>query len=123
MNVKTLFTILSIMSVIKTNATSYYFSDADGDDSRTTTQAQNPATPWKSLSRLSSFFPYLQPGDKVFFKMGDTFYGSLTTTKSGTSSSPIVLSSYGSGTAMPTISGFTTVTSWTSVGNGIYESN
>src|SRR3954452_16669077 len=96
MRVRTLFAILAIVLGIKANATNYYFSDSDGDDSRSSSQAQNPSTPWRSLSKLNSFFPYLQPGDHIYFKRGETFYGSFTTTKSGTNSSPIVLSSYGS---------------------------
>src|SRR4051794_38712422 len=119
MRVRTLFAILAIMLGIKANATNYYFSTSDGDDSRSPSQAQNPSTPWKSLSKLNSYFSSLQPGDKVLFKRGDTFYGSITTTKSGSSSSPIVFSDYGSSEIKPTISGFTSVKDWNSYGNGI----
>src|SRR3954447_3553683 len=122
MRLRNLFAILTLMLGIKAHATNYYFSSSLGDDSRTTSQAQNPSTPWKSLEKLNSWFPNLQPGDSVLFKCGDTFYGSIITTKSGTSSSPIVLSSYGTG-YKPTISGFTTVSGWSSLGNGIYESS
>src|SRR6185295_13489865 len=102
------------------SATTYYFSSSDGDDSRTSAQAQNSSTPWKSIDKLNSFFSSLQPGDQVLFKRGDVFYGSINVTKSGSSGSPIVFGAYGSGNK-PIISGFATISSWTSAGNGLYE--
>jgi parallel beta-helix repeat protein len=122
MKVRTLFTLLTLALGIQANATNYYFSSSQGDDSRTSTQAQNSSTPWKSIDKLNSFASNLKAGDQILFKSGDTFYGAISTTKSGTTSAPITFSSYGSG-AKPVISGLTTVSSWTSKGNGIYESN
>jgi len=122
MRVRTLFTILTLTSGISANAANYYFSASEGNDSRTSIQAQNPSTPWQSINQLNSFFPSLHPGDQVLFKSGDTFYGSIVTAQSGTPSAPITISSYGSG-AKPVITGFTTVANWTYLGNGIYESN
>ncbi|MGI8599236.1 MAG: Ig-like domain-containing protein, partial [Chitinophagaceae bacterium] len=106
---------------ITANATNYYFSTSSGDDSRTSTQAQSPSTPWKSIGKLNSFFSSLQPGDSVLFKRGEVFYGAITISRSGTSSAPIVLSAYGSGTK-PVITGLTTLSNWNSLGGGIYES-
>src|SRR5688500_11841989 len=88
---------LVILFASTTKATNYYFSAVSGDDSRTSTQAKNPSTPWKTLSKLNSFFPSLQPGDSVLLKRGETFYGSITVTKSGTISLPIIISDYGTG--------------------------
>lgn len=99
----------------------YYFSSISGNDSRTTTQAQKSATPWKTLSKLTSFFSSLKPGDSVLFKRGEVFYGSITISASGSAALPIVLSSYGTG-SLPIISGLQKLTGWVSVGNGIYES-
>src|SRR5262245_32623990 len=107
---------------INANATTYYFSSSDGEDSRTSAQAQNSSTPWKSIDKLNSFFSSLKPGDHVLFKKGDIFYGTIRANTSGSSESPIVLSSYGSG-AKPIITGFTDVTSWNNVGNNIWESS
>src|SRR4051794_23290229 len=121
MRVRTLFFIFALAFGIKANATNYYFSTSDGDDSRSSSQAQNSSTPWKSIDKLNSFFKYLQPGDKVLFKSGDTFYGSIVTNKSGTSSDPITLSSYGSG-PKPVISGLIRLSVWKDMGNGIYQS-
>lgn len=102
-------------------AVNYYFSSSTGDDSRTAAQAQNTATPWKTLAKLNSVFSTLNPGDNIYFMKGDVFYGSITISKSGTSSAPITLGAYGSGAA-PVISGFSAVTNWTNLGSNIWES-
>lgn len=99
----------------------YYFSTADGDDSRTSVQAQNPATPWKTIAKLNSFFTSLNPGDAVRFKRGDTFPGGIVATKSGTGISAIRFATYGSGD-IPVISGLTSVSSWTSIGTNLWQS-
>lgn len=104
------------------SATNYYFSSSTGNDSRSSTQAKNPATPWKTIGKLNSFFSSLKAGDSVLFKRGDTFYGTLLITKSGTSSAPVVLGAYGSGDK-PVVSGFTKIAGWASVGSGVYESS
>src|ERR1700741_688588 len=101
-------------------ATTYYFSSSDEDDSRTTAQAQNSSTPWKSIDKLNSISSSLQPGDQVLFKRGDVFYGGINISQSGSPGSPIVLGAYGSGNK-PVISGFATISSWASIGNGLYE--
>ncbi len=115
--------LLAILSgfVSITKASIYYFSSTVGDDVRTILQAQNPATPWKSLTKLNAIFSQCKAGDSILFKRGDIFYGSVTTVISGSSIAPIVLSAYGLG-ARPVISGFSNVSKWTSLGNGIYES-
>jgi hypothetical protein len=61
------------------------------------------------------------PGASILFKKGDTWTGeTITVNSSGNASNPITYSSYGSG-AQPVISGFTTITSWTDEGGGIYS--
>ena len=49
------------------------------------------------------------------------FYGSIIISRSGSSGLPITIGAYGTG-ANPVISGFTTVSSWTSLGGNIWES-
>jgi len=107
---------------LPTKGANYYFSTSTGDDSRTVTDAQNPATPWKTLNKLNSFFSSLKPGDSILFKRGDIFYGSITITKSGTSLLPIVFSTYGIGNR-PVITALASVSGWTYLGGGIYESS
>ena len=100
----------------------YYFSSSTGDDNRTNIQAQNPSTPWKTLSKLNSYFSSLLPGDSVLLKKGDIFYGSIRINKSGTATQPIVIGAYGSGDK-PIITGLKEVTGWTDVGGNIWESS
>lgn len=102
-------------------ATNYYFSSSIGDDSRTATTAQNPSTPWRSISKLNAIFSSLRPGDAVYFQRGDVFYGSIHINASGTSSNPIRIGAYGTGSA-PVITGLSEVTGWRNLGNGIFES-
>ncbi len=103
-----IFTFLILALLVNTAfASTYYISSVSGDDSRSSSQAQNPATPWKTLSKLNSYFSSLNPGDIVLLKRGEVFYGSIRVNRSGTESQPITISAYGSG-AKPIISGLTT---------------
>lgn len=107
-----------------TKASNYYFSTANGDDSRSAVQAQKASTPWKSIEKLNAFFTSLQAGDSILFNRGEEFVGSIKITKSGTSSKPIVFSSYGSTAKnMPIITGLVTLTEWVSMGNNIWVTN
>lgn len=119
---KTILTSLALfVSCNATHASTYYISSTTGDDSRTATQAKSQSTPWKSISKLNSYFATLQPGDSVLFERGGVYKGAITVNKSGTSSAPITIGAYGSGNK-PVISRLATVGGWTSMGNGIWES-
>lgn len=100
----------------------YYFSTSTGDDSRTSLQAQDSTTPWKTLNKLNAYFASLTPGDAVLLKRGEVFDGSITISKSGTSDQPIKVSAYGSG-SKPVINGLSTLLNWNYVGNGVWESD
>lgn len=98
----------------------FYFSSSTGNDSYTSTQAQNQATPWKTLQKLqksvTSGAAIFLPGDTICFKRGDVFAngyvngfstmqwandgGAFFTAPSGTPSAPIVITNYGS-TSLP----------------------
>src|SRR5690606_23073788 len=103
-------------------AASYYFSQSTGDDSRSAAQAQHPDTPWKSIDKLNAVFHTLKPGDVVYFKRGDVFYGTIEVTKSGSPGNPIVFDAYGTG-AKPVITSLITLKNWKAKGSGIYESS
>lgn len=124
---KSLRTLLSvcliIFAVFNGQAKTYYFSST-GNDTYTNTQAQTPATPWKTIGKLNSIFNSLVAGDSILFKRGDLFYGTINVTSSGAFKKHIVLSAYGTG-VNPVVSGFTALatTSWTSVGGGVYQSS
>lgn len=100
----------------------YYFSSISGDDSRTPAQASNAATPWKTISKLNSYFTNLNAGDSVLFKRGEIFSGTIRIKKSGALNNNIKFSAYGTG-PKPMINGLTKISGWTLVGNGIYESS
>jgi hypothetical protein len=111
-----------ISSITSSFASDYYFSSSSGDDNRSSNQAQNSATPWRSIDKLNSISNELKGGDRILFKSGDTFYGSIFITRGGSSGNPITYSSYDSG-AKPIITSMVRVNNWISIGNGIYEAS
>jgi hypothetical protein len=113
--------LIILLTIIESqlSAATYYISTSRGLDSRTSTQARNSSTPWQTITKVNATM--LAPGDSVLFKRGETFYGSLVVGQSGTSRNPIVFSAYGTG-KKPIITGLTTLSSWTSIGGGKYES-
>jgi parallel beta-helix repeat protein len=114
--------VLSICCALQAFGANYYFSSSGGDDNRTATQARNSATPWKTLKKLEDIFSSLQPGDSVLFRRGESFFGNIRITKSGSPGAPIVLGAYGRG-ERPIITGFLTVTSWAPTSTpGVFES-
>jgi hypothetical protein len=98
-------------------AKNYYVSSTGNNANNGLT----PTTAWQSITKVNSYFASMLAGDSILFRRGDTFYGAIVVNKSGTSSLPIVISAFGSG-AKPIITGFKTLTTWTSLGNGIYQS-
>lgn len=80
-------------------ATDYYVS-TEGNDAN---DGLSMNTAWKSLAKVNAAAErdnkggYLQAGDKVLFRKGDTFKGQLKLWRSGTLANPIVISSYGEG--------------------------
>ena len=109
-----LFLLATLSSMMSFSAT-YYVSTA-GNDSNAGTTAD---APWKTLEKINS--TSFLPGDNILFKKGDTFYGSVTVSSSGTSGNPITFGAYGTG-PNPVITGFTNVPAWTDLGNNIWES-
>ena len=74
-----------------------YFVSPDGNDAASGLSVKDA---WRSIAKVNSFV--FQPGDKVLFESGKTFYGQLKVQGSGTEEAPIVLSSFG-GAARPVI--------------------
>ena len=102
-----------------TGATNYYFSSSMGNDAYSASQAQNQATPWKSVAKMNALLATATPGTTLLLKRGDSFDGALYFGTSGTSGNPISLSAYGTG-AKPVINGFA-APAWTAAANGIWE--
>ncbi len=89
-------------------STNYYLS-LNGNN---TANGLSPATAWQSIDQLNSQTHTLNPGDTVFFRRGDVFFGQIELQKDGLPGSPIVLGAYGTGAA-PVISGSEALSNWT----------
>lgn len=115
----------------------FYVSSSLGNDARSLTEAQNDATPWKSISQVNSVMSQLLPGDSVLFCRGDVFYDKvcriwwcnsqtpkLQISKSGNSTHSIVFDAYVCNTAnqnrLPIISGGVSLSNaqWQPYNNG-----
>lgn len=100
----------------------YYFSSSIGNDSYTSTQAQNPSTPWKTIEKLNNSMSLLYAGDSVFFKRGEIFVGQILLSRSGTKSAKIGFSAYGAG-KLPVIKGTLPVSGWTRISGNLWKAN
>jgi parallel beta-helix repeat protein len=98
-------------SVTGISQTTYYIDATSGNDSN---NGLSPVSPWRSLTRINN--SNLTNGDSVLFKRGEVYYGYLRIVSSG-----ISFASYGTGNK-PVISGFTTLTNWSSLSGNIFES-
>ena len=107
---RSFYLIISFTLALQLSATDY-FIDTTGNDAN---NGLTPGTPWKTITKLNSSMASLLPGDTVFFKRGQRFYGTITIAISGSAAQPIIFDAYGSGNA-PEISGFYKVTGWTKV--------
>src|ERR1700690_2893649 len=112
---KSIIIILFFFFSINANATIYYVANSGNDANNGT----STSTPWQTLAKVNSFA--FAPGDIIKFNGGDIFYGSWRNTHSGTAGNTITYTSYGVGVA--TITGFTTISSWTDTTGNIWESN
>ncbi|MEO9146410.1 MAG: right-handed parallel beta-helix repeat-containing protein [Ginsengibacter sp.] len=116
---KKLIIILFLFLFRSSLAVQYYVSNLGSDSNNGT----DPTTSWQTLSKVNSMSPAFVAGDRIYFKRGDTFSGTITLTTSGTVSNKILIASYGSiYDPYPVITGFTTVTAWTNLGSNIWES-
>jgi hypothetical protein len=96
-------------------------SDENASDSYTITQARNPETPWKTISKVNSSFASMNSNDYVLFKRGDVFGGeTLSIQKNGTSSGSFNIGAYGIG-EKPKITSTIPITNWTSIGSNKFQ--
>jgi parallel beta-helix repeat protein len=111
---------LLLCAGLSAHATTYYVSSISGNDSYTPTQATSMATPWRTTGKVNSYWGSLNPGDSVLLQAGSVFTNPLNVWKGGAAGKPIVVSTYGSGN-MPLVTGFASMSSWTSMGGNIYQ--
>ena len=102
-------------------SSNYYFSSSIGNDEYSSKQAQNPYTPWQSLSKLKEALKKLKSGDVIYFKRGDIFEGSISLSSIG-KDDVLIFGAYGDGNK-PVISGLKLLYNWKFVGNGVYETD
>ncbi|MGG3309442.1 S-layer homology domain-containing protein [Paenibacillus lautus] len=90
-----------------------YYVSADGDDAN---DGKSESQSWRTLEKVNNMS--YAPGDRILFKAGDVWNGSLKLRGiSGTADAPIVFSSYGNikGLGRPVINGNGTTTTERSV--------
>ncbi|MCK4886406.1 MAG: hypothetical protein KAS96_03400 [Planctomycetes bacterium] len=68
----------------------YYFDSVGGNDSYT---GESPQQAWMSLSKFNS--TTFLPGDRIYFKTGSQWNGSMQPKGSGVIGSPIIIDAYG----------------------------
>ena len=109
---KPILTIFIFLSLIA-SATNYYVSSSVGNDTYT---GKSTSLAWKTIAKVNAMMSTFVSKDTVFLKCGDTFTDQLNITKSGTSTSPIVFASYGTG-SKPLLNTAVTLTGWTVTSN------
>lgn len=77
-----------------TTCTTYFVSSSSGSDSN---DGCTSSTPWRTLTNVNS--TTFTAGNQIQFQAGGSWTGELQPHGSGSSGSPIVISSYGSGAA------------------------
>lgn len=106
------------VSCNEVSATDYYLdsSASDGGDG-------SIETPWNAIDSVSlAALDKFVAGDRIRFKRGSIFHGSLWVRWSGTTENPIVFESYGNiNDPLPIIDGSRDVGVWTDEGNNIYS--
>lgn len=112
---KLLFVATLLLPMALMAQTTYYVSSSGGDDSKLGTSESQA---WKTLTKVNNLTP--KAGDKILFKRGDAWEGTLTPRASGASGSPITYGAYGTGDK-PKISGSTEITGWTLHSGNIYK--
>ncbi len=72
----------------------YYVDNVDGDDDNVGTSID---APWKTLDKVDAMT--FEPGEKILFKRGSSYSGSVIVDYSGTEVNPITITAYGTGDA------------------------
>ena len=116
-SMKILLSMLLTLVFLVTKATNYYFSNAGSDQNSGTSKL----SPYKTIAKLNSLV--LLAGDSVFFRGGDIFNGAVRIVRPASSHRPIYFGSYNTAAGKPIITGLSTVSSWTSIGKGLFTTN
>ena len=114
--------VLALFAIPTFAGTTYYISSSTGNDANNGTSS---STPWKSWANCyygynnSYAFP---AGTQILVKCGDTISGAMYVTMNGTSNSPCIIASYGTG-PRPVMLGDFSKNVWTPVAgcSGYYK--
>jgi len=106
-----------IVTMFTAQARKFYVSQS-GNDTYTTTQAQNPVTPWATMSKVQSNLGSFSSGDSILFAKGSKFSGTLTIQSKtglyfgvyGTGADPLFWGNGGTISQLVTLRGCTNVT-------------
>lgn len=93
---------------LNVSALTYYVA-ANGNDANS---GQSTTTPWKTIDKVNSKMTSFTAGDIILFRKGDTFFGTLLISISGTSTNYITFGAYGTGN-LPVLAAYKTLTNWT----------
>jgi Secretion system C-terminal sorting domain len=93
--IKSFISFLLLLVSIYSHSASYYFSTSGLD----TNDGSSPSSAWLSISKINDMT--IQPGDKIYFRAGDTFEGNilLDSNDANDPSNPVLFTSYGTGRA------------------------
>lgn len=110
--------ILFSLCSIRGFSTNYYIKTGGNDKAN----GLSDNTAWETIAKVNELWAEgtFAPGDSILFKRGNTFYGTIIITESGSDGSPIIIGAYGSGNR-PVITGLTTIKGWVVCSGGIYE--
>jgi hypothetical protein len=96
-------------------AATYFIDTSGGND---TNDGLTEQTAWQTLAKVRS--SQFAPGEKVLFKRGERWRGTLKIPSSGTIGMPIVFGAYGDGSP-PIIDATALSGGWTTMGNNLYS--
>lgn len=111
-----LFLLLTLWMHSVLGQTTYYVA-SNGSD---TNDGRSPTTPFQNLNKVNGLL--LRAGDKILFRRGDTFRGTLIIKQSGLAGAPILVDAYGSGNK-PILAGSAVVSGWTNVGANRWQAS
>jgi parallel beta-helix repeat protein len=122
MNIKFLILCISfLLTTTRLLSVDYYLSNTGNDSNNGTSSA----TPWRTLAKLSAelggssgTWGTISTGDRVYFRRGDTFRGTIAF--AAYNNNGITFDSYDSG-ALPIIKGSKLVTNWTVHSGNIWK--
>lgn len=86
--------LLLVATSVTAFATNYYVDPSSGGSNQGTYD-----NPWRDISDIPQFVNFFQPGDNIYFRRGQQYWGTLSINSSGREGAPITIMPYGDGAA------------------------